>query len=87
MSRRRSASYGGQARGAREGRILKLTVNGEAYEHRGDGTLLSLLDEMGVDPERVAAMLNDRVVPKAERGTAHLAPGDRVELLTFAPGG
>ena len=66
---------------------MKLTVNGEVYEHRGEGTLLSLLGEMGVDPERVAVMINDEVVANADRASAELKDGDRVEVLTFAQGG
>lgn len=66
---------------------MKLTVNGDEYDHGGDGTLVSLLQELGVKPERVAVMINDEVVEKSDRENARLNAGDRVEVLTFAQGG
>jgi sulfur carrier protein len=68
-------------------RNLKLVVNAKAYEHKGDGTLESLLQEMKVEQARVAIMVNDEVINKADRDTLTLKDGDRVEVLTFAGGG
>jgi sulfur carrier protein len=66
---------------------MKLTVNGEAYEHKGAGTIASLLAEMRSDPARVAVTLNEAVVPKSRRDAVTLREGDRVEILGFAGGG
>ena len=66
---------------------VKLTVNGDEYDHGGGGTLMSLLSEMEVDPDRLAVMINDEVVGKSDRESARLEAGDHVEVLTFAQGG
>ncbi|HNT36644.1 MAG TPA: sulfur carrier protein ThiS [bacterium] len=64
-----------------------LTVNGRKHEHQGNGTLLSLLGEIGAEAKRVAVVLNDEVVPRTSFECTDLKPDDRVEILTFAGGG
>ena len=66
---------------------MRLVVNGETYEHGGNGALLSLLEELGANGDRVATMVNDEVVPKTSRSQTRLRDGDRVEVLVFAGGG
>jgi sulfur carrier protein len=66
---------------------MNLTVNEESRVHRGDGTLRSLLEELGAAGQPVAVMVNGRVVPRAERDGCRLKDGDRVEVLTFVGGG
>ena len=39
-----------------------LTVNGEKYEHRGDGTVPALLAELGATPEHTAVTVNGDLV-------------------------
>lgn len=76
-------STGLKAGGAR----MKLMINGEMREHKGDGRLESVLAETGADRTRVAVMLDGRVVPREEQGSVTLREGARLELLTFAGGG
>ncbi len=66
---------------------MELTVNGEAHTHKGNGSLRTLLDELGADQARVALMVNDSVVRRDKREETVLREGDRVEVLTFAGGG
>jgi sulfur carrier protein len=66
---------------------MQLTVNGEEHEHRGDGTVSSLLEELGADRGRVALMVNAEVVARERRDGLLLREGDRIEVLTFAGGG
>lgn len=66
---------------------MHLIVNGDPYEHAGEGTLTVLLSALAADRDRVATMVNGDVVRKADRGQIRLNEGDRVELLTFAGGG
>ncbi len=40
---------------------MKLTVNGDAYDHQGDATLEALLQAFNADRARVAVVLNDDV--------------------------
>lgn len=66
---------------------MNLTVNGENQELREPGTLGQLLDALGIVPDRVAVMVNGRVIPKAGRNDVSLREGDRLEILTFMGGG
>jgi len=65
---------------------MKLTVNGEERECRAR-TVLALIEEMGACAVRVAVLVNDDVIPAAQRADRILKEGDRVELVTFAAGG
>ena len=66
---------------------LRLTVNGEPYEHRGNRTLAALLNNLGIGSNPVAVLINDTVVNEKDRRRVELKTGDRVEVLTFAGGG
>lgn len=66
---------------------MNLIVNGTPHEHRGEGTLLALLQEIGAMSERVAVMVNDEVIPRGDRKTFKLKEKDRIEVLSFCGGG
>jgi thiamine biosynthesis protein ThiS len=66
---------------------MNIIVNGKQYEHQGAATLDALLLALGVNPAAVALMLNEQVIPRAERTGVTLKAGDRVEILTFMGGG
>ncbi len=65
---------------------MRVKVNGEEYVTQAV-TVLDLIRERGLVPERVAVVRNDEIVPAAERERTRLAEGDDVELLAFAAGG
>ena len=64
---------------------MKILLNGEPYETVARFVSGGVAEQAAA--VRVAAVVNDRVVPAAEQATTALAEGDRVELLTFAGGG
>ncbi len=66
---------------------MKLRLNGTEYDHSGDGTLGGLLAELTANADHVAAMVNDRIIPKPDREGFCLKEGDVVEVLTFMGGG
>ena len=66
---------------------MKLTVNGELYEHSGNGTPDALLEELGAKKEHTALMLNGEVVPSKDWKTTPLNENDEVEMLVFVGGG
>ena len=66
---------------------MKLIVNGDAYTHSGNGALVSLLKEMGIDDRKVAVVVNENVVNRGKYGVLHLKDGDKIELLTLTAGG
>jgi thiamine biosynthesis protein ThiS len=66
---------------------LTITVNGEPRAVPAGGTILDLLSELGLDPERVAVELNRRIVRKAEWPKSVLTDGSRLEIVQFVGGG
>ena len=66
---------------------MKLTVNGQAYEHRGVGRLAELLRELDAPPDRTAVMVNEEVIPADKRQAVTLKESDRIEVIAFAGGG
>lgn len=66
---------------------MKLIVNGDVHEHRGDGTVLALIVELGANRNHAALMVNGSVVPSETWETARLNENDEVELLVFVGGG
>jgi thiamine biosynthesis protein ThiS len=66
---------------------MTLTVNGKPQEIADGATVADLLRALELPPERVAVERNRAIVPRATFGTAALAAGDRLEIVTFVGGG
>jgi thiamine biosynthesis protein ThiS len=66
---------------------LRVELNGESKELTDGATLLSLIEQLSLAPERVAVELNRDVVRRAEWPTTQLSDGDRVEIVHFVGGG
>jgi len=66
---------------------MKLTVNGEPHQHCGDGTIDTLLEDLGAKKAHTALMLNGDVVPSDTWKTTTLNENDEVEMLVFVGGG
>ena len=64
-----------------------LTVNGEKYDHLGNGTVPALLSELGATPEHTALTVNSDLVFSKDWKNFKLNDGDTVEVLTFVGGG
>lgn len=71
----------------RDRRMVNLFVNGETFVHEGAPTVAGLLSALHAAPDRVAVMLNDRIIRKADRNGTTLSEGDRIEVVVFAGGG
>ncbi len=65
---------------------MRLKVNGEDRECKGK-TVLELLQELGIIPERVAVEVNLRVIKRADFENHLLSDGDSVEIVYFVGGG
>ena len=65
---------------------MRIQVNGE---HRlvEAATILTLVEELGLDVRKVAVERNLEIVPRSLHATTALADGDRVELVQFVGGG
>jgi len=66
---------------------MKLTINGEITENIRAGTVRELLEELKVEPNRVAVEVNLTVVRRADYGQFRLNEGDVVEIVNFVGGG
>lgn len=67
--------------------MTRLQVNGRPVDLAGPTPLLDYLATLGVDPRAVAVEVNDRILDRAEFGSAVLAEGDRVEVVRMVGGG
>lgn len=65
---------------------MKILLNGEPSETAARD-LDALLAELEVQPEAVATALNREFVPRGARGSATIAEGDAVEILSPMKGG
>lgn len=65
---------------------MKLKVNGEDYLTEKD-TVMHLLTEMNIIPERVAVEVNLNVIKRADFKNVRLRDGDSVEIVYFVGGG
>jgi len=66
---------------------LGIRVNGEHRRVSGDSSVTDLLNELGLDPLRVAVERNLEIVPRSTYDRAKLADGDRIEIVHFIGGG
>ena len=71
-------------------KIMKLQINGEERifdDSPTPLTLASLVDILGMKPDRVAVELNRDIVPRDRWSDTKLAEGDRLEVVHFVGGG
>ena len=66
---------------------MRVELNGESKELVEGATLLSLIEQLSLAPERVAVELNRDVVRRADWPATELSEGDRVEIVHFVGGG
>ena len=67
---------------------IEIVVNGEARRVPEGSSVTELLRLLGLgDRSRLAVERNREVVPRAQQAATRLAPGDRVEIVTFVGGG
>jgi thiamine biosynthesis protein ThiS len=66
---------------------MKLQVNGEEKSFESPLTLFSLIEQMGLQPDRVAIELNRDIVPRDQWPKTNLFEGDRLEIVHFVGGG
>jgi sulfur carrier protein len=66
---------------------MEIRLNGKSREV-GEGTTISrLLEELKLQPLRVAVQVNMDIIKRERYGEVAFRPGDTVEILTFMSGG
>jgi thiamine biosynthesis protein ThiS len=66
---------------------IEITVNGEPRNAPEGQTVLGLLEQLGLDPARVAVEVNLNIVKQARWAETVLDAGARVEIVQFVGGG
>jgi sulfur carrier protein len=66
---------------------LDIIVNGERRSAREGQTILGLLEELQLDPSRVAVELDRRIVKQPLWAETVLRPGAEIEIVQFVGGG
>ena len=65
---------------------MRVQVNGDTLDVSA-ATILSLVEELSLDPRKVAVERNLEIVPRSLHATTSLTEGDRIELVVFVGGG
>ncbi|MCI0527629.1 MAG: sulfur carrier protein ThiS [Nitrospira sp.] len=66
---------------------MKIVLNGAAREVAETATVSSLLEELGIKPERVAIEINLQIIDRLDFKTTSFKAGDKVEIIGFVGGG
>ena len=66
---------------------LGIRVNGEHRRVPGGVSIAEMLNEIGVDPAKVAVERNLEVVPRSALGQVCVEDGDDFEIVHFVGGG
>lgn len=65
---------------------MRIQVNGDTRDVVAR-TILALVEELALDPRKVAVERNLAIVPRSLHAQTALAEGDRIELVQFVGGG
>jgi thiamine biosynthesis protein ThiS len=66
---------------------IEIVVNGETRAAAEGQTIRDLLQELNLDPSRVAVELNRRIVKQPNWSETRLNAGAQVEIVQFVGGG
>ena len=66
--------------------MTQIQLNGEPRLVQA-ATILALVEELALDPRKVAVERNLEIVPRSLHASTPIASGDRIELVQFVGGG
>jgi thiamine biosynthesis protein ThiS len=66
---------------------MKLTLNGNISEFQNVTTVADLLQNLQIEPLRVAVEVNLEIIKKPDYGKCRLKEGDSIEIVNFVGGG
>lgn len=66
---------------------MELTVNGKKRTVTDGATITALLEELRINPLRVAVQLNQQIIKRELYEQTLLQAGDTLEIITFMAGG
>jgi len=68
-------------------KTIRATVNGEQRQLACGLTMSGLLEQLALEPVRVAVEVNRELVPRRDYGATTIQEGDCIEIVTFVGGG
>ena len=66
---------------------MELTINGKPREVTDGATITALLEELKIQPLRVAVQLNLEIIKRQRYEETTLKTGDKLEIISFMAGG
>ena len=66
---------------------MRIRVNGDPLELAGEISILQLLEQLQIDPRRVAVEHNLTIVKRDKYAATTIADGDEIEIVNFVGGG
>ena len=66
---------------------MKIRLNGDPHELASPLTVTELLEQLGIDPRRVAVEHNLTILKRDRYASTTIAEGDQVEIVNFVGGG
>jgi len=66
---------------------MEITLNGETRRIEAPVNVRGLLEQLGLDPAKIAVERNLEIVPRSTYGQVALTDGDRLEIVHFIGGG
>jgi thiazole synthase len=67
--------------------MIEITLNGELNTLPQALSIQELIDQIGLDPRKIAVEVNRELVPKSKHPEQRLQSGDTVEIVTLVGGG
>lgn len=66
---------------------MRITLNGESREIPSNVTVTALLQDLDLQPERVAVEINLNILDRSLFQSRNLTEGDQIEIISFIGGG
>ena len=67
--------------------MIEITLNGDLHKIKEGQNLIELLQDLNLDPTKVAVERNLEIVPKTTYQDVKLIADDRLEIVHFIGGG
>ena len=66
---------------------MKIFINGEQQSIADGATVQHLLEQLGIEQQRLALEINQEIVPRSLHAKHTIQEGDRVEIIQAIGGG
>lgn len=67
--------------------MIEITINGDPHKIKQGQNLVEMLQDLNLDPTKVAIERNLEIIPKTTYQDVKLMAGDRLEIVHFIGGG